>query len=48
MIKSETATEELDWGKLTWLSRPQATGSEHLTVIHVELCLLYTSPSPRD
>lgn len=37
IIKSETATEELDWGKLTWLSRPQATGSEHLTVIHVEL-----------
>ena len=37
VLQSETPTEELDWGKLTWLSRPQATGSKQLTVINVEL-----------
>lgn len=37
VLKSETPTEELDWGKLTWISRPPATGSEHLTVIDIEL-----------
>ena len=37
ILKSETPAEELDWGKLTWLSRPSATGAEHLTVIDIEL-----------
>lgn len=37
VLKSETPAEELDWGKLTWISRPPATGSKQLTVIDVEL-----------
>jgi len=29
--------ETLDWGQLGWISRPPATGAEHLTVIEVAL-----------
>lgn len=37
ILRSDTPTEELDWGKLTWLSRPPATSNEHLTVIDIKL-----------
>ncbi|MDB4142649.1 cupin domain-containing protein [Akkermansiaceae bacterium] len=37
VLRSETPTEELEWGKLTWLSRPPATDSKQLTSIDVEL-----------
>ena len=37
VIKSETPTEELDWGKLTWICRPPSTGNKQLTTIDVEL-----------
>ena len=37
VLRSETPAEELEWGKLTWISRPPATDSKQLTVIEVEL-----------
>ena len=37
VLRSDTPTEELEWGNLTWLSRPPATGSEHITLIDIEL-----------
>ena len=37
VLRTETPTEELDWGKLTWLSRPPATAAEHITLIDIEL-----------
>ena len=37
VLKSETPTEELEWGNLKWLSRPPANNSKHLTIIEVEL-----------
>jgi quercetin dioxygenase-like cupin family protein len=33
MIASETKLEELDWGRLGWLSNPPNTGAMQLTVI---------------
>jgi quercetin dioxygenase-like cupin family protein len=37
IIASETEQVVEDWGRLRWLSNPEATGAEKLTVIEVEL-----------
>lgn len=37
VLKSATPAEQLDWGRLSWISRPPETANEHLTVINVEL-----------
>lgn len=37
MMSDETPSEELDWGKLRWLSHPPSTGAEQLTVIEVNI-----------
>jgi quercetin dioxygenase-like cupin family protein len=37
VIASETKPEELDWGRLGWLSNPPNTGAKDLTVIDVTL-----------
>ena len=37
VVRSEVASEVLDWGQLRWLSNPPATGARHLTVIDVTL-----------
>ena len=34
---AEAEREQLDWGALAWLSRPQTTGSKDLVVIEVNL-----------
>jgi quercetin dioxygenase-like cupin family protein len=36
-IAKEVEPEELDWGRLRWLSHPPSTGANHLTVIDVNL-----------
>jgi quercetin dioxygenase-like cupin family protein len=37
VIAEETEPEELEWGRLAWLSHPPGTGAQHLTVIDVTL-----------
>ena len=47
MDKKQTITTERKIGKITYLV--QALPSEKATdTIHKKICLLYTSPSPRD
>jgi len=35
--RGETTTEEFPWGRITWLDNAAITGSETLTVGHVEI-----------
>lgn len=35
--KAENPTENLEWGNLSWISNPSATGNRNLTVIEAEL-----------
>ena len=35
VLKSETPSDELDWGTLAWISHPPTTECKHLTVIDV-------------
>ena len=35
MLRSETPAEELEWGRLRWMSHPPSTGAGPLTVIEV-------------
>jgi quercetin dioxygenase-like cupin family protein len=37
VIAKETKPEQLDWGKLGWMSNPPSTGAKQLTVIDVTL-----------
>ncbi len=37
MMSAETPLEELDWGKLRWMSHPPSTGAGQLTVIEVNI-----------
>jgi len=37
MMSADTPPEELDWGKLRWMSHPPSTGAEQLTVIEVNI-----------
>ena len=37
VIAAEAEREELDWGTMTWLSRPQTTGAKDLVAIEVNL-----------
>jgi len=33
MLETETRPDVLDWGRISWLSTPKATGAKQLTVI---------------
>ena len=37
VVASEAERDELDWGTMTWLSRPQTTGAKDLVAIEVNL-----------
>lgn len=37
MLSAETPAEELDWGRLRWMSHPPSTGAGQLTVIEVNI-----------
>ena len=37
VMSAENPPEELDWGKLRWVSRPPTTNAEKLTVIEVNI-----------
>ena len=37
MLSADTPPEELDWGKLRWMSHPPSTGAGQLTVIEVNI-----------
>ena len=37
LIASEAERDELDWGTMTWISRPQTTGAKDLVAIEVNL-----------
>ena len=37
MMSAQTPAENLDWGKLRWMSSPPATGAKDLTVIEVKI-----------
>ena len=37
MMSADTPAEELDWGKLRWMSHPPSTGAGQLTVIEVNI-----------
>lgn len=37
MMSADTPAEELDWGKLRWMSHPPSTGAGQLTVIKVNI-----------
>ena len=37
VIAAEAERDELDWGSMTWLSRPQTTGAKDLVAIEVNL-----------
>ena len=37
MLRSETPAEELEWGRLRWMSHPPSTGAGQLTVIEVNI-----------
>ncbi|MEM0946743.1 MAG: cupin domain-containing protein [Pseudomonadota bacterium] len=37
MMSADTPPEELDWGKLRWMSHPPSTGAGQLTVIEVNI-----------
>ena len=73
IASADVERDELDWGTIGWLSRPESTGAQDIVAMEVSLspgyghdfhkhpdqeeviyviegsvCLLYTSPSPRD
>ena len=37
VVASEAERDELDWGTMTWISRPQTTGAKDLVAIEVNL-----------
>ncbi len=37
VIAAEAERDELDWGSMTWISRPQTTGAKDLVAIEVNL-----------
>ena len=37
VVAAEAERDELDWGSMTWISRPQTTGAKDLVAIEVNL-----------